>query len=218
MNWQRTFDFTRSLPEVWAAFVDQQPDFTWNDVLPQAQVDVATHRISWSDYQDDIGVEMSMVLVFQRSGDGTRVTLTRSGAGEGDMFEVRQASKMVAWGEVMHDLAVYLETGEDLRRLHMQRCATGIQLEEVQGGMRVTDTVPGSFGERAGLEAGDLVVQLAGVPVFDRHDLWLLQRLVEPGDETSVRFARGSELHEAVARMSEVDFWATGELGGGPRS
>ena len=221
MEWVRTFEFAAPADVVWAAFVDTPRPTTWNDALARGQVD-GEHRASWSDRDDDIGIEMSMRLEVTETATGSRVTLTRSGFGEGDMFEIRQTSKLVAWGEAMHDLAVYLETGQDLRRLHAPHpehpiSATGVQFREELGGLRTTTVQPGSFGAHAGLEVVDLVARLAGVPVFDRTDLWLLQRIAVPGEETSVHFVRGKELCEASAPMSPIDLWATGELGGGPR-
>jgi hypothetical protein len=221
MEWVRTFDFSSNADEVWAAFVDAPQSMTWNDVVPSADV-AADRSITWADHHEDIGVEMSMRLEVTETESGARVTLTRSGFGEGDMFDIRQTSKLVAWTEAMHDLAVYLECGVDLRRLHAshpdhQNSSTGVQFREEPGGMRVTATQPGSFGEQAGLGEGDLVVRLAGVPVFERSDLWLLTRLSPAGQETAVQYVRGGEVRETSAPMSPLDSWATGELGGGPR-
>jgi hypothetical protein len=221
MEWQRTFELRAPIGRVWAAFLETPPSLTWNGMVPIAALD-PLQSITWTDRDDDIDVDLEMRITFAETDTGTRLTVTRSGFGDGDMFEVRQTSKLVAWGEAMHDLAVYLETGVDLGRLHRSHpdhplSATGAQLREVLGGLLVTATKPGSFAALAGLEVGDLVVRLAGVPVFDRGDLWLLARLTAPSTPTTVQFVRGSELREASAPMSSIDLWATGELGGGPR-
>jgi len=221
MEWVRTFEFAASPNTVWAAFVEATPTMTWNDVVPRARLEQG-RAIVWTDLDEDVGVEMSMRIEVGSTGTGSRVTITRSGSGEGDLFEIRQTSKAVAWNEAMHDLAVYLETGVDLRRLHASHpdhpiSATGAQLREERGGLRVTAVQPGSFAERAGLEEGDLVVRIAGVPVFARTDLWLLTRLIAPGTEAAIQFVRGAEVLESSATMSPIDRWATGELGGGPR-
>ena len=217
MRWVRTFDFAASSDEVWAALATTHPDFVGNHVAGGAD-----HSVTWTDLDDDIGIEMSMRLTVTESETGARVTITRSGFGEGDMFEVRQTSKLLSWRETMHDLAVYLETGLDVRRPYAPHpehpiSATGVEAREVLGGLRVTRTQPGSFGEAAGLEAGDLVIRLAGLPVYDRSDLWLLQRGTAPGATVDVEFVRAGALQQASAAMSPIDLWATGELGGGPR-
>ncbi len=221
MEWVRTFEFSASADEVWAAFTEAPGSMTWDNAIVGAAID-GERSATWTDTDDDIGIEMTMHLEVTESETGARVTITRSGFGEGDMFDIRQTSKLIAWTEAMHDLAVYLETGLDLRRLHAvhpqhMNSATGVQFREELGGLRVTDVNSGSFGEHAGLQAGDLLVRLAGVPVFDRNDLWLLARLTPAGENTSVQFVRGKELREAAAPMSPIDLWATGELGGGPR-
>jgi len=221
MEWIRTFDFTASADAVWAALTMPDSPTSWDSDRVRQASD-GDRSATWTDTHDDIDIEMTMRLEVTETESGARVTLTRSGFGEGDMFDIRQTSKLVAWAEVMHDLAVYLDTGIDLRRLYRSHpdhplSATGLQLEEVLGGMRVTDRQPGSFGEHAGLEVGDLVVGLAGVPVFDRTDMWLLTRSIAPETDTEVRYIRGRELLTASAPMSPIDLWATGELGGGPR-
>lgn len=221
MEWVRTFDFSASADEVWAGFIDTDGPATWNDALPRGAID-GERSAAWTDLYDDLGIEMSMRLEVTETETGARVTLTRSGFGEEDMLDIRQTSKLLAWSEAMHDLAVYLATGLDLRRPHAPHpehaiSATGVQFREELGGMRVTATQPGSFGEHSGLQPGDLVVRFAGVPVFDRSDVWLLTRLTPPGDETRVQFVRGAELCQSAARISPIDLWATGELGGGPR-
>jgi uncharacterized protein YndB with AHSA1/START domain len=216
-EWVRTFDLAVPAERVWAAFVDVPPERTWNGMLPAATLDAAARTLTWPDGDEELGVECSMRLEVTEVETGSRITLTRSGFGDGDLFEVRQTSKLVAWGEAFHDLAVYLASGVDLRRLFDQASATGVQFREEPGGMRVTEVRPDSFGALAGLERGDLVVRLAGAPVFDRDDMWLATRLIAPGTETSVQFLRGAELRESSGPMSSIDRWAAGELGGAPR-
>jgi S1-C subfamily serine protease len=49
-------------------------------------------------------------------------------------------------------------------------------------GLRVTGVTPGSPGDRAGLRAGDVVVELAGKPVTDLYSYTDALYAREPGD------------------------------------
>lgn len=53
---------------------------------------------------------------------------------------------------------------------------------------------PGSFAEQAGVQAGDIIVQVGAAPVFDQSDLWVLEREHDPGEALEAAYVRGHEL------------------------
>ncbi len=79
-------------------------------------------------------------------------------------------------------------------RAHARRSRFGLITIDTPAGVEVVEVVPGSFGDQAGLAAGDLVVELDRAGVYDRSDLWLLAGEHAPGDELEVVYARGREL------------------------
>ena len=103
MEWVRSFDFVVSAADLWDALVGASPGHSWYVVSPRT----SERELSWDDRDGDIGIEMSMRLSVTETETGSRVTITRSGFGDGDMFDIRQTSKLVGWSEAMHDLAVY---------------------------------------------------------------------------------------------------------------
>ena len=71
-------------------------------------------------------------------------------------------------------------------------CQPGVQLETVGGSVRVTAVAAGSPAARAGVRAGDELVELDGEPVAGR-DLVTVARSLEgrPGSWVSLRLRRG---------------------------
>ena len=80
-------------------------------------------------------------------------------------------------------------------------------LHEVAGGLRVLAVRPNEFAAKAGVEVGDLIVRVAGAPVFEQSDIWLIQALFEPGAELSVDYVRGGDVLSGSAPMSTLAAW-----------
>lgn len=65
--------------------------------------------------------------------------------------------------------------------------ATGVN------GVRLSGVVPGSVAEKAGLKAGDIIVEFDGKPVKDLYEFSEVLYSKQPGDTVSVVYARGAE-------------------------
>lgn len=82
-------------------------------------------------------------------------------------------------------------------------------------GAGILDVVPGSQAARAGLRAGDVVVELGGAPVTNRRDLFEALETLAGGDPGRLRgmaigLRRGGEVHEVRAPSQ----WRPGEMFG----
>lgn len=99
--------------------------------------------------------------------------------------------------QITADLALYLTRGVVVCRHAMRWAFSGVMVREVETGLEVTDVMPGCYGERVGLEPGDLLLTVAGAPVFTQACLQALMRVLETGAETDCTFVRGSEIREA---------------------
>jgi S1-C subfamily serine protease len=77
--------------------------------------------------------------------------------------------------------------------------------------LRVHRVGTSTFAADAGLKLGDLLVQLAGVSVFRRSDVWAVNGLVPPGTEVAVQYVRSGELCTGRGRLSPVARRALGE-------
>lgn len=68
--------------------------------------------------------------------------------------------------------------------------AEGVATPTSGGGTRVASVVSGSPADRAGLQAGDVVVTFDGRPIARMPDLMVALRAYEPGDEVKLEISR----------------------------
>jgi len=211
MEWERTFDVAAEPKRAWQEFAESNEPQAWNNafrgdpyfsngaVRVEIQERDPERLLRWEESEGDDRVEMT--VTFTETETGTRITIVRSGFGEGEDWAARHSARLLGWTEAMHDFAVYLATGIALDRLHFLhwRVSSQMAVVDVAGGLRVVWAAPGGWAATAGLEPGDLLVRIAGAPVFDRSDLWLLQVILEPGTNVSVEYVRAQALHQAVA-------------------
>jgi membrane-associated protease RseP (regulator of RpoE activity) len=224
--WRKSFEFSYPVDRVYAAYVEVEgstepvvgKSFTLTDAAG-TRVDITdvrpNERIA---YRQTVGDDVAeMTITFESTESGTRITVTRHGFGEGDTFEVFRESHMLGWTEGMADLDLYLRTGVRMRRHLEDRSATGVVFKETHAGLEVKAVTPGSLGEQAGLERGDILLSIDGAVLYGRSHLWLFQRLYEAGHQVEVAYARAGERRTARARMLPVEMAVVGEVGLGPR-
>ncbi len=150
--------------------------------------------IRWSEGPGILPGTTEVTVVFEAVEHGTRIEITHAGFGEGrDWIDELQAHTL-GWNRCITDLLLYLEHGIRRPRAHARRSRFGLVTVDTPAGVEVVEVVPGSFGDQAGLAAGDLVLELDRAGVYDRSDLWLLAGEHGPGDELEVVYARGREL------------------------
>ncbi|MBI2903499.1 MAG: M28 family peptidase [Candidatus Methylomirabilis oxyfera] len=75
--------------------------------------------------------------------------------------------------------------------------------ESAVPGVRLGGVRPGSPAERAGLQAGDVIVNFAGVAVKNLPDLTFALRTRRPGDRVEITFFRGGKEHRAQATLEQ---------------
>jgi len=144
--------------------------------------------------------EMSVVL--EATDSGTTITITHSGFGEGiDWQQALEATKRGV-DETIADLVLYLETGVGVKRHpHYSDAFHGIGAIEVPAGLQVLSVQPGTFADRLGLRAGDLLVELDGAGVFGFHELLFFRRLHRVGDIGTAAWVRGGKLLRGSAEL-----------------
>ncbi len=220
MEWTKTFEFAAPIEEVWRAFYETDEPQVWNNPIKgdayisagatQVQINELEpgHGIRWSETEGDDRIEMSVSL--EATETGTRLTITRSGFGSGDDWIDQHTARLQGWEDALHDLGVYLESGLTLRRIHEWKSSFAATLTEVTGGLRARSVASEGFAHDAGLRPGDLVIRLAGVPVFRRSDQWLIQRMYQPGETVTVDYIRDGEERHGEGAMSPLSMWSGG--------
>ena len=82
-----------------------------------------------------------------------------------------------------------------------QRPLLGISIEQAEGGVRIAAVSKGSIAERAGLRAGDLLLEIAGRPAKDPADVREAVQRQAPGTWLPLRVRRGDKVAEIVAKF-----------------
>ncbi|KAB2832803.1 MAG: PDZ domain-containing protein, partial [Candidatus Dadabacteria bacterium] len=81
--------------------------------------------------------------------------------------------------------------------------AKSLGLKDTAGAL-VSDVVPDSPGEKAGLKRGDVILELNGRPVKDYHDLPKMVATLVPGDKATFRLFRDGKEETASAAVAEL--------------
>ena len=131
-----------------------------------------------------------IVVTLEDEGTGTRITIMQTGFGKG--FSEQRAWLAAGWYPILADIVVYFERGVSPGRHALWWSSIGCDVVETPEGL-VVGLVRGSgFAADAGLEPGDLILQLAGSPILTIRDLAVLTRgPVRSGDSITVRYLRG---------------------------
>jgi uncharacterized protein YndB with AHSA1/START domain len=143
--------------------------------------------------------ETVITTTFEACEGGTKVTVTQSGFGDGGDWLTQIESHTLGGTQLLADLALYLRTGISFKRKGTWRVRLGARFTETPAGLEVVSVDADGFAGRVGMQPGDLFVQLGRAPIFDRSDLWLLQREHDPGEEMEAVFIRGHALQRAKA-------------------
>jgi uncharacterized protein YndB with AHSA1/START domain len=160
-----------------------------------------------------------VTVTFEDIGSGTRITITRSGFGDGPEWDA--AIEIVGRGleESIADFILYVETGVSYPRHPARRSYSGIAGFDTPVGLLVRSVVPDTFGAHLGLVAGDLLVELGGAPLYGRRELTFFLRGHEPGEPVEAAWVRDGELRRAKAELSawRFDEWHALRADIGPR-
>jgi S1-C subfamily serine protease len=68
-----------------------------------------------------------------------------------------------------------------------------VGLPEGQTGVLISGTRPGSAADKAGIQRGDVLVELAGTAIRDINDFMYVLRGAKPGQEATAVVLRGGE-------------------------
>jgi S1-C subfamily serine protease len=93
--------------------------------------------------------------------------------------------------DIAHDIAERLVAGEEIEGAFL-----GVSLEVVESGRAgavIAKVTPGTAADEAGVEVGDLVVEIDGAPVPTREDLAAQVQTFRPGDTVDLVVIRDGE-------------------------
>lgn len=143
---------------------------------------------------------------------GTAVQLTHAGLGEGELWQPTRTEWQKGWQIGLENLKSVLETGLDKRLFDRPMLGIFIggevgaaEMEAMSlpaaGGIRLGGTIDGSGAAALGLQAGDILVEMAGHATVD---LLALQTAVQPhraGDQVKIAYYRDGEKQSGLLQL-----------------
>ena len=200
-----SFDTTRPPADAWKALEElrsraAEPGEWW---LPGfecrgAEVDVEPERKLTLRKLDQPCADTLIAVTFEHHGTGARIRVVQSGfdaafvEGAGEAFWIH-AQHLVA------DLHLFFETGVIARRAWLPWAPLGVRVDVEPFGVRVAGVSPGTWADRAGLRQGDVLLTIAGAPLYTAHDLGVIERVVHTGDDVDATWARRATRIDASA-------------------
>lgn len=150
---------------------------------------------------------MEITVVFEEADSGTKITITRAGFGaDPHAWEVFGQSNTLGWDEAITDLSAYVHTGVRVPR-HAPDLRSSIAAWPIRRdwGIELAEVKPGGFCDKAGLQAGDLLLKLDRAGIYQIGDIWTFTRAVAAREEVEVTYVRQRELRTGRARLSRFE-------------
>lgn len=167
-------------------------------------------ELTWHGKGDP--ADSSVRIGLNPDGEHTRVELEHTGFGEGEQWAESRKQAAHGWEVGLENLESIFDTGADLRVTRQpmlgimgsdfnERIAAELGVPVTEG-IRIGDAVEGMGPANAGMQGGDVVVEMDGTPIRDGPDLTTVLRRHRAGDKIGVSYYRGSELHEVEMVLS----------------
>jgi uncharacterized protein YndB with AHSA1/START domain len=220
-EFRKTFSVAVPVDRAWSAFTEPAELAAWYgaDVeafepwpggraayrMGEARVEGAVEevevgrRLRWTEGPGLLPAATEITVVFEATETGTRITLTHAGFGDGEDWLGDLDGHAHGWTHELADLALYLETGIVARRAFAWRARLGVVPLDSAAGVRMGRVIDGGAADRAGIRDGDLLLRLAGAPVFDISDLWMFLAAHQPGESVDVEYVREGRVAFATA-------------------
>ena len=204
---EKTFDVAAAPGEAWKALEELRvraagPQEWW---LPgfecrAGEVEVEHEQRLTVRKLDQPCADTLIEITFEHLATGSRIRVVQSGF---DEAFVRRAGDSF-WIHAEHifaDVHLFFETGVVAGRAWLPWAPLGVGVTVAPFGLRVTSVAPGAWAERVGLEADDVLLTVAGAPLYSAHDLGVIERVVRAGEEVAATWARDRGLAAATATV-----------------
>jgi Do/DeqQ family serine protease len=116
---------------------------------------------------------------------------------------------------VMRQLAEYGEVRRGTLGLYVQdltpELAGALGIENTKGAL-VAEVIKGAAADKAGIEAGDVIIEVADYPVHSMQDFYVLEGQLPVGDKKPLKYLRDGKSRTARLGVSELPVLAGGDL------
>jgi uncharacterized protein YndB with AHSA1/START domain len=210
---EKTFTVGVPVGRAWTAFVDGDERSKWEaneyeiDPVPggkvrwtlpglesNGQVEAVEHErlLQWAEI-DGPHLESEITVTFEAVDGGTRISITHAGFGDTDDWGEWIEGTTLGWTQAIADLIVYLEQGVVAGRFTSGMEPPGMRTTDTPGGMVVDEVLDGGWASQAGLQPGDLLLNVGGVAIYTLPEFWVLLRVYKHGDALAVDYVRNGQ-------------------------
>lgn len=224
-KYTRTLNFTDPIGRVWSLFTDPAEMRAW--LLPFKE-NSDGNRVATIEGQPPVSmsvvefeplrflrVKMSggnvpgyveTTTTLEETKTGTRVTLTHLGFGDPTVWEIFGGSFSTGWDEAITDLMLYVHSGiKSPRHIDDRRASIAAWPLRRNWGIELAVVFPGGFADQAGMKAGDILLKLDRMGVYQVADIWAFTRVRSAGEEVPVEYVRHGKLLTGKGRISRFE-------------
>jgi uncharacterized protein YndB with AHSA1/START domain len=224
-RYSRTLEFSFPAARAWSLFTDPVETRAW--LLPFEETSdgesVATIEgqppVSMSVVEVDppkfLRVKMSggnvpgyveTTTTLEETKSGTKVTLSHLGFGDAAAWEIFGGSFSTGWDEATTDLMLYVHSGiKSPRHIDDRRASIAAWPVRRNWGIELAEVFPGGFADQAGMKAGDILLKLDRMGVYQIADIWAFTRARSAGEEVAVEYISRGELRKGKGRISRFE-------------
>jgi uncharacterized protein YndB with AHSA1/START domain len=167
-------------------------------------------KLSWHGKGDP--ADTSVRISLRPDGAGTHVELEHSGFGDGEAWDDGRKQAAEGWEIGLENLESIFDSGTDLRVIRQpmlgimgsdfnERIAAEIGVPVTEG-IRIQEAVEGMGPANAGMQEGDVVVEMDDTPIRDWPDLGNVLRRHRAGDKVAVSYYRGEKRKNVEMELS----------------
>jgi hypothetical protein len=143
---------------------------------------------------------------FEETKTGTKVTLKHLGFGDGTAWEIFGGSFSAGWHEAVTDLMLYVHSGvKSPRHIADRRASIAAWPVRREWGIELAEVFPGGFADQAGMKAGDILLKLDRMGIYQIADVWAFTRIRSAGEEVTAEYIRDGEVRTGKGRISRFE-------------
>lgn len=204
---ETSFDVASTPAEAWKALEELRTRVAAQDEwwLPgfecrAGEVDVEHEQRLTVRKLDEPCAGTLIAITFEHLDTGSRIHVVQSGFDEA-FLEVAGDGFWTHAEHILADLHLFFETGVIAGRAWRPWAPLGVGVTVEPFGLRVSGVRPGAWAERLGLRPDDVLLTIAGAPLFNAAELGLIERIVRVGEDVGATWAREGEHAKASATV-----------------